>query len=121
VKVAVVSDDFRTLTGTAGRARRFLMFAAERGRRPQLESYFELPADCPSFRDLHEDDKSFHPLDGVVLITNEAGAGFRERLARRGMQVYITSEPDPHTAVALLLEGRLPVKEPTANDKACRA
>jgi len=114
MRIAVVSEDFRTLTGKAGKARRFLLFEAETGRRPQLEKYFELPEDCPTYHDLHEDDETPHPLDGLVIITNEAGEGFRERLARRGSQVYITSEQDPHTAVALLLEGKLPEKAPNA-------
>jgi predicted Fe-Mo cluster-binding NifX family protein len=116
MKVAVVSEDFRALTGKAGKARRFLLFEAERGRRPRLEKYYELPDKCPTYRELHEDDESFHPLDGMVLIANEAGEGFRERLARRGTQVHITSERDPHTAVALLLEGKLPAKAPTAKN-----
>lgn len=117
MKVAVVSEDFRSLSGTAGRARRFLLFEAEKGRRPQLERYFELPADCPTYHDLHEDDETFHPLDGMALITAEAGEGFRERLARRGTQVHITTEQDPHTAVILMLDGRLPEKAPIAPDK----
>ena len=112
MKVAVVSEDFRTLTGRAGRARRFLLFEADEGRPPQLETRVELPAECPTYHDLHEDDETPHPLDGMVLITNEAGEGFRERLAKRGTQVHITSERDPSTAVALLLEGKLPAKAP---------
>ena len=114
MKVAVVSVDFRTLCGPAGKARRFLLFEAEKGRRPQLQRYFELPADCPTYHDLHEDDRVFHPIDGMALITAEAGEGFRERLARRGTRVHITTEPDPHTAVSLFLEGRLPEKAPSA-------
>ncbi len=113
MKVAVVSEDFCTLTGKAGKARRFLLFEAEKGRQPELETHVELPAECPTYHDLHEDDETPHPLDGMVLITNEAGEGFRERLARRGTQVHITSERDPSTAVALLLEGKLPAKAPT--------
>jgi hypothetical protein len=50
----------------------------------------------------------------MVLITADAGEGFRERLARRGTQVHITTERDPHTAVSLLVEGRLPEKAPRA-------
>jgi len=119
MKVAVVSDDFRTLTGKAGKARRFLLFDAKKGEHPQLQEKYELPENCPSYHDLHEDDETFHPIDGMVLITNEAGDGFRERLARRGTQVHITSEQDPQTAVALLLEGKLPVKEPISGDD-CR-
>ncbi len=113
MKIAVVSDDFRTLTGKAGKARRFLFFQAEKGKQPELETQVELPAQCPTYHDLHEDDETPHPLDGMVLITNEAGEGFRERLAKRGTQVHITSERDPYTAVVLLLEGKLPAKAPT--------
>ena len=114
MKIAVVSEDFRSLSGPAGKARRFLLFEAEKGRRPQLEKYFQLPEDCPTYHDLHEDDETSHLLDGVTLITAEAGEGFRERLARRGTEVYITTEQDPHTAVSLFLEGRLPEKAPSA-------
>ena len=116
MKVAVVSEDFRTLTGKAGKARRFLLFDAEKGQRPQLEQYFELPADCPTYHDLHHADESIHPLDGMILVTAEAGEGFSERLARRGTRVYITPERDPHTAVALLMDGGLPLGAPGAPD-----
>lgn len=116
MKIAVVSEDFRSITGKAGKARRFLFFEAERGKRPQLEKYLELSEDLPTYHDLHEDDDTRHPLDGLVLITGEAGDGFRERLARRGTQVHITSERDPHTAVELLLEDRLPALNPTPRD-----
>jgi hypothetical protein len=119
MKVAVVSEDFHTLCGPAGKARRFLLFEAETGRRPQLKRYLELPSNCPTYHDLHEDDQAFHPIDGMVLITAEAGDGFRERLARRGTPVHITTEQDPHTAVSLLLEGRLPEKAPSTPE-ACR-
>ena len=115
MKVAVISEDFHTVRGAAGKARRFLLFEADKGSRPQLERYFELPADCPTYHDLHEDDEAFHPIDGMALITTEAGEGLRERLARRGTQVHITTERDPHTAVSLLLDGRLPEKAPNAS------
>jgi len=121
MQVAVVSEDFRTMTGKAGKARRFLLFKAEAGRRPQLQRYLELPSAAPTYHDLHDDDSTPFPLDGMALITNEAGVGFSERLARRGTQVYITSERDPHTAVTLLLEDRLPLKEPTARNESCCA
>lgn len=114
MKVAVVSEDFHALCGPAGKARRFLLFEAPAGKRPRLESYFQLPAHQPSYHDLHEDDHTPHPVDGMALIAAEAGEGFRERLARRGVDVHITSERDPHTAVQLLVEGKLPEKAPSA-------
>lgn len=113
MKVAVVSEDFHSLSGTAGRARRFLVFEASRGHRPRLERYLELPAHVPSYHELHNDEKSLHPLDGMVLITAEAGEGFTERLARRGTRVVITDERDPHTAVTRWVDGDLHVVEPT--------
>ena len=115
MKIAIVSDDFHTVCGKAGRARRFLLFDAPQGQYPYLERYFELPEGHPTYHDLHNDDTSVFPLDGTVLITNEAGEGFSERLARRGTRVCITSERDPHTAVRLLLEHALPGKAPTAH------
>ncbi len=108
MKVAVVSEDFHSLTGSAGRARRFLVFEASRGNRPQLEHYLELPEHVPSYHELHDDDLTHHPLDGLVLITAEAGVGFAERLARRGTRVVITDEPDPLTSVLRWIEGDLP-------------
>lgn len=117
MQVAVVSEDFRSLTGRPGKARRFLLFEAQQGRRPRLEKYFELPKDYPTYHELHEDDETRHPLDGTVIVTNEAGEGFRERLARRGTHVHITTEPDPHTAVALFMAGELPEKPPIPRDQ----
>ena len=49
MKVAVISDDFRTLTGKIEDARRFLLFEAQKGKRPQLEKYFELPIGLMGF------------------------------------------------------------------------
>lgn len=115
--IALVSEDFHILTGQAERARRFLLFEVEKGHRPRLARYFELPADMPSYDGLHGDDTKPFPLDGMALITSEAGVGFRERLERRGTRVHITSERDPHTAVKLLLEGKLPAAEPQAPER----
>ena len=117
MKIAIVSDDFQTVSGKAGRARRFLLFDAPKGQQPRLEKYFELPKDHPTYHDLHDDDSSHFPLDGIVLITNEAGEGFRERLARRGTRVCVTSERDPHAAVRLLLEDVLPDKAPIPHEE----
>ena len=53
MKVAAVSEDFLTLSGKAGKARRFLVYEAERNRTPLLERKYELPAHVPAFHDLH--------------------------------------------------------------------
>ncbi|ESQ15976.1 MAG TPA: nitrogen fixation protein [Chromatiaceae bacterium] len=117
MQIAVVSADFTSVTGPAGKARRYLIFDAEPNAAPRLQQQLELPEDAPTHHDLHEDDQAPHPVDGMVLITSEAGEGFSERLARRGTQVLITSETDPKTAVALWLDGRLPTLAPTPKEK----
>ena len=103
MKVAVTSQNFRTVTGHAGKARRFLVFEAEGGDVREVErldlpketSFHELPGDAP------------HPIDGVdVLVTGGCGQGFVARLARRGIRVVATGETDPATAVRLLSTGR---------------
>ena len=117
MQVAIVSADFKTVTGPAGKARRYLIFDAESGAEPRLQRQLELPEGAPTHHDLHEDDQVPHRVDGMVLITTEAGEGFTERLARRGTRVLITSETDPKTAVALWLDGRLPTRAPTPKEK----
>ena len=46
MKVAVVSEDFRSLSGPAGKARRFLLFEAKQGQRPVLERYRKQAVPC---------------------------------------------------------------------------
>lgn len=122
MKVAVVSEDFATLSGKAGKARRFLLYEAERSQAPRLEKKYELPENIPAFHDLHEDHQSPHPLDGMLLLTADAGEGFRERLQRRGITVVITSEHDPEQAIRKMFDGTLPEIPPTPREQCdCKA
>ena len=92
MKVAVTSQNFRTVTGHAGKARRFLVFEAEGGDVREVErldlpketSFHELPGDAP------------HPIDGVdALVTGGCGQGFVARLARRGIRVVASPDEMP--------------------------
>lgn len=112
MKIAVTSQNFRTITGHAGKARRFLILDAEGGEVGRLDLPKEL---C--FHEWRGADDEPHPLDGVdALITAGAGQGFRNRLARRGIRVLATSETDPVTAVRLFREDRLPAAAPEDHD-----
>ncbi len=73
----------------------------------------EVPETQPTFHDLHDDDITPHPLDHSILITREAGVGLKERLSRRGITVYITSETDPLTAIHGVMNGNIPTLAPT--------
>ena len=113
MKFALVSDDFETITGKTGRARKFLVYEATQQVQPTLVEKLEVPETQPTFHDLHNDDITPHPLDQTVLITGEAGVGLQERLSRRGITVYITSEIDPVAAINGVINGTLPTLEPT--------
>lgn len=104
MRIAITSQNFRTVTGHAGKARRFLILDSSGNELDRLD----LPKEM-SFHEWQGADDTPHPLDGVdVVITAGCGKGFRARLARRKIHVAATSETDPARAVHLLLERRLP-------------
>ncbi|ACK70560.1 conserved hypothetical protein [Gloeothece citriformis PCC 7424] len=113
MKIAIVSQDFQSIGGKTGRARNFLVYEASQETAPILLEKLEVPETEPTFHDLHLDDVTPHPLDQTVLITREAGEGLKERLSRRGITLYITSETDPLAAINGVLQGTLPTLDPT--------
>lgn len=114
MKIAVTSQNFRTITGHAGKTRRFLVYEAE-GSKVREVARLDLPKE-QSFHELAGD--AAHPIDGVdVLITASCGDHFSARLARRGIRVLATRETDPETAVRLTSTGGLlPPAEPHDHD-----
>jgi predicted Fe-Mo cluster-binding NifX family protein len=102
MKIGVTSQNFRTITAHAGKARRFMVFEASDGcivRTAEL--------DLPKEMSIHEHPcHAAHPIDGLdVLITGSCGEGFLKKLAERGIRVILTSETDPQTAVAAVASG----------------
>lgn len=106
MKIAITSQNFRTITGHAGKTKRFLVFEAEQGGEPAEIQRLDLPKEL-SFHEFRSSDP--HPVDiADVLITGSAGYGFVQRLAARGVQVFVTSETDPQRAIRALFDGTLP-------------
>ncbi len=102
MRVAITSQNFRTITGHAGKTRRFLVFEAGEDIEPGEPERLELPPDM-SLHQYHGDD---HPIFSVdVVITAGCGQGFVQRLARHGVRVVATSESDPLAAVSALVAG----------------
>ncbi|NJL50327.1 MAG: nitrogen fixation protein [Blastochloris sp.] len=106
MRIAVVSNDFQTVTPHAGRSQRFLVFEAEPGQVPREVQRLELPQShiLQSFKGNRP-----HPLGTVrAVIAGSAGPGVIARLKERGIATAITTEPDPKTAIRLYLAGSLP-------------
>ncbi|MFD2181526.1 NifB/NifX family molybdenum-iron cluster-binding protein [Rhodoplanes azumiensis] len=105
MRIAVASQNFRTVTGHAGKSRRFLVFEAERGAPPREVARLDLPKEL-SIHEFACDGP--HPLFAVdAVIAGSAGAGFVRRMAEHGVTAVATAEPDPATAVAGFLDGTL--------------
>jgi predicted Fe-Mo cluster-binding NifX family protein len=105
MRIAVTSQNFRSVTGHAGHARRFLVFNVDAANAIELVDRLDLPKELA----MHGfDDHTAHPLFGMdVLITGGAGEGFKQRLAQRGVRVMATAETDPVAAVHAFLSGTL--------------
>ncbi len=111
MKIAVTSQNFRTITGHGGKARRFLVYTPDATGALHEVERIDLPKEM-SFHEFHGEGP--HPVDGVdVLITGSCGHGFAQRLSGRGVCVMVTGETDPLAAARAVLEGRpLPAPAP---------
>jgi predicted Fe-Mo cluster-binding NifX family protein len=106
MKFAITSQNFRTVTGHAGKSRRFLVYSAEPSQEPLEIERLDLPREL-AFHEFR--GEGVHPVDGVdVIITGGAGAGFVHRLAARGIRVAVTGETDPLAAIRRFFDGTLP-------------
>lgn len=113
MKIAVTSQNRKTVTGHAGKCRKFWVYEIE-GKEVKGRHLLELPIE-QSFHESHGDAP--HPLDDVdVLICGGMGAGLRQRLTQRGIAAAATSETAPDRAVTAWLDGTLPEAAPEAHD-----
>jgi predicted Fe-Mo cluster-binding NifX family protein len=113
MKVGVTSQNFRTITGHAGKTRRFLVYEPDEQGRPVEVERLDLPREMSMHEFRGEDHPIFH-LD--VLITAGCGEGFLRRLGNHGVKVIATSETSPVTAVSRVLAGQpLPPPEPSSH------
>ncbi|MET0066370.1 MAG: nitrogen fixation protein [Candidatus Thiodiazotropha sp.] len=114
MKIAVTSQNFRTITAHAGKSRRFLTYETT----PQGELVQLARIDLPKEMSIHEYKGPDHPLfEFDVLVSASAGQGFINRLAQQGVQVICTSETDPMSAAQAILAGApLPAPEAHSHD-----
>lgn len=115
MRIAVASQNFRTVTPHAGKTRRFLVFEVEAGSPPREVERLDLPKEMA----IHEfQDGGDHPLYAMrAVIAASAGPGFVNRMAARGVETVATSETDPAAAVTRYLAGTLPA--PASHDDDC--
>ena len=104
MKIAVTSQNRKTITEHAGKCRKFWIYEVEKGvlagkRLVELAIEQSLHA---SHHQLAE------PLAGInTLITGGMGPGLFERLMQSGILPVVTMEEDPDAAVSAMLGNRL--------------
>ena len=110
MKIGITSQNFRTISGHAGKTRRFIIIGHdESGKLVELDRL-----DLPKEMTMHEYRGDDHPIFAVdVLISGGSGQGFIQRMASHGVQVLTTSETDPYAAASRVLRGEpLPAAAP---------
>lgn len=117
MRIALASQNRRTLTAHAGKCRHF--FIVDTDNTAAAPASVNLaPAEL-----LHNwSGNGPHPLDGVdTLIAATVGTGVAVKLARRGMRVLATPERDLARVVERLMDNSLPVEairsEPDARSR----
>ena len=108
--MAVTSQNFRTITGHAGKTRRFIIYEADESGNPREVDRLDLPREMA----MHGWHGGPHPIDVAdVLVTAGCGEGFVNKMAARNIRVIRTSETDPATAVKRVFDSEpLPPPEP---------
>lgn len=110
MKIAVASQNYRTITPHGGKTRRFMVFEAQPDQEPVEIARIELLPE-QVFCNVH--GPAPHPIDGVdYVLVGSAGENFVAKLKRRGIEVIVTPEKDPATAVRQCLNGTLLRGEP---------
>lgn len=110
MNIAITSQNFRTITGHAGKSRRFLVYSRTGDGQWQESERLDLPKEMS----MQEFKGGIHPIDGIdVLITESCGNGFIRKMSARGIIVLKTSETNPETAINAYTTGQpLPPASP---------
>lgn len=119
MRIAVASQNFRTVTPHAGRTRRFLVYEAAPETEPVETERLDLAREF-AMHDWHGVGE--HPLDKVdVVIAASCGAGFARRMAARGTVAVSTEKSDPVEAIkeylAAVAAGSSPAPTSTGHER----
>lgn len=106
MRIAISTNDDKSVSGHAGQCKRWLIFEGERGGKAREVEKLELFAENVFHH--HKDANGPHPLEKVdALISRSAGEGFLRRMAKKQVDAKLTSERDAQKAADDYLAGRL--------------
>jgi predicted Fe-Mo cluster-binding NifX family protein len=112
MRIAVTSQNFKSITGHAGKSRRFIIYALEPGAEPLEIERLDLPKEL-SLHEFHGVDHPLYQRELTAILTGGAGDRFIERMAREGIKVITTAETDIALALTAIANGQeLPAAAP---------
>lgn len=115
MRIAVSSQNFRTITGHAGKTRRFLIYSIAAGSEPSEVERLDLPKDL-TLHEYHGPDHPLYQRQLDAVLTASAGEKFIERMNRHGIEVITTAESDIQAALQAIAAGEpLPPAKPHAH------
>ena len=111
MKIAVSTEDQKTICGHLGRCSTFIVY--------DLENCEIVSRETREVTPVHGADETYSGHRGVIdalmdtsaVITNGMGAHFASALHAAGIDPVVTQERDPDTAVRAYIEGSLLTKE----------
>jgi predicted Fe-Mo cluster-binding NifX family protein len=104
MRIAVSSQNFRTITSHAGKSRRFLVYDIAAGAEPVEVERLDLPKEM-SLHEYHGDDHPLFKLQLDAILTGGAGTNFVQRMARHNINVITTAETEIGQALTKLAAG----------------
>ena len=117
MKIAITSQNQRTVSGHAGRATRFVVFEVENGN-VQSKSLIEVDKENTLHEFFHNPrvPGKMHPALVVdVMVTGSMGPGFVHHMAEFGIEPVMTDETDLDMVVQKYVDGTLNRLQPSAH------
>jgi predicted Fe-Mo cluster-binding NifX family protein len=104
MRIAISSQNFKTITGHAGKTRRFLIYEVETGGEPTEIERLDLPKEL-SLHEYHGTDHPLYQRGLSAILTASAGPRFVERMHEQGIDVITTAENDIENALKAIAAG----------------
>lgn len=105
-KIAITSQNKRTVTEHAGKCRNFFVYEVDEEGNIKKDMLL-LEKEQMLHESLHSEGTENPIFNMNMLLTGSIGQGAVQKLAAKGIRAYIIKETDPDTAIEKLIQGTL--------------
>ena len=114
MKIAVTSQNRKTVSGHAGKCTRFYIFDINNNKEVLNKELLELDPEMMLHNHFHgPNPTAHHPLfDMDVIITGDMGGGFPMKMATKGIQAIMTDVKEVDEVIEKAMAGKLEMLPP---------